>query len=316
MTASIIIGAGGFLGSHLSKNLLARGRSVTAILKPSTNTELLRTLAPGAEIRRIAPDDAAGLTRLFEERRSNTIYYVAGSPRLSAENIFDEVEALLQPAMLNLLAVLRAAAQCKFPPPVFVRAGTLAEYGDAPTPHSEEMRCIPSTVYGACALCGSRMLEVVGNSMPFRVANARLALMYGWGQSAQFLLPLMIERFLSGKPVTINDPDAVRDLIHVDDACEALIALADTQNATPGPINIGSGEALSMGDAAEIILQITGAARSLVLTGDPSKRTGSRRLEMTTDRAAELVGWRARIGFRDGIQSLIEEVRHNEGKGR
>lgn len=313
MTASIIIG-GGFLGSHLSRHLTARKRAVTAIVKPSTNTALLDALAPEVKVGRINPDDTDALIRIFNETQPDTIYYVAGNPRATAESVFDEVEAHLQPAVLNLLTVLRAASQSKFPPRVFVRAGTLAEYGDAPTPHSEEMRGVPSTVYGVCALSGTRLLEVIDKSLPFRVANARLALMYGWGQSTRFLLPLLITRILAGQPVTINDPDAVRDLIHVDDVCEALIALADTQNATPGPINIGSGEALSMGQAAEIILEITGGARTLVQAGDPSKATGSRRLEMTTDRAALLVGWRARINFRDGVRALIENIRKDSAR--
>ncbi|HBS32924.1 MAG TPA: hypothetical protein DEA40_14505 [Parvularcula sp.] len=309
MAGSLIIGGAGFVGSHLSKALIGRGERPVAVVKPTTNTSLLQALAPNAEIRRIAPDDLAALAELFDEKQPEIVYYVAANPRATGATIFDEVDQHLKPALMQLLTALRAASEAKFPPRAFVRTGTLAEYGDAPTPHSEEMRGIPSTIYGVSALAGTRVLEVVDKALPFRVANARLALVYGWGQSKKFLVPLMIDSFLRGDEVTINDPDAVRDLIHVEDVCEALIALGQTPNETPGPINIGSGEALSMREAAEIILEAAGAPMNLVRYGDPSLTTGSRRLEVTTGRAAQLIGWRAKTPFRDGARALVEKSR-------
>lgn len=314
MAGSLIIGGAGFVGSHLSRTLTKRGERVIVVAKPTTNTSLLNSLAHGAEVRRIAPGDRSALTALFDENRPETVYYLAGNPRASGETVFDEVDQHLQPALIQLLTVLRAASEAKEPPRSFVRTGTLAEYGDAPTPHSEEMRAIPSTIYGVCALAGTRILEVVDKALPFRLANARLALTYGWGQSPAFLVPLMICRFLQGQPVTINNPDAVRDLIHVDDVCDALIRLGATRNDTPGPVNIGSGEALSMREAAEIILKAVGAPRDLIRYGDPALATGSRRLEMTTDRAAQLLGWRAKIRFSEGVREMIDKAKSAEGR--
>ncbi len=309
MKNALVIGGAGFVGSYLSAALTRRGYSVTAVIRPSTSVALLQALAPNAVIRRIAPDDHHAFSTLFDEDWRESVFYVAGNPRARGRTIFEEMAAHLQPAVTHLLTTLRIAAEAKRPPRVFVRAGTLAEYGDAPTPHSEEMRGIPSTAYGVCALSGTRILEVVDKALPFRVANARLALVYGWLQSTEYLVPLMVQNFLRGEPVVINDPDAVRDLIHVNDVCGALIALAETENPTPGPVNVGSGEAISMQSAAETIADAAGAARNLIRKGDPSLTSGSRRLEMTTDRAAELVGWRAKIKFRDGVRELIDKAK-------
>lgn len=306
---ALIVGGAGFVGSYLSAELLRRGSAVTAVIRPSTKASLLQELAPSAAIRRIDAGDQTALNGAFRELQPDAVFYVAGTPRARTQTVFDEFAAHLQPAVSQLLLTLRAAAETAHPPRAFVRAGTLAEYGDAPTPHAEDMRGVPSTVYGVCALSGTRMLEVIDKALPYRIANARLALIYGWRQTPAFLIPLMVDRFLRGEPVVVNDPDAVRDLIHVNDVCDALIALAGTDNPTPGPINIGSGEAISMREAAETILEVAGARRDLLRFGDPSLTTGSRRLEMTTDRAALLVGWRAKIGFRDGIRDMVAQAR-------
>ncbi len=309
---ALIIGGAGFVGSHLAAALRERGGAATAVIRPSTSTALLHELAPAAGVRRVEPGDQAAIAAVFNEIRPDTVFYLAGTPRARSPSIFDEFTAHLQPAVTSLLATLRAAAETASPPKVFVRAGTLAEYGDAPTPHSEEMRGIPSTAYGVCTLSGTRMLEVIDKALPYRIANARLALIYGPRQTTQFLIPLMVERFSRGEPVVINDPDAVRDLIHVKDVCGALMALAETDRPTPGPINIGSGEAISMQSAAETILDVLGAPRALLRHGDPSRTTGSRRLEITTDRAAALLGWRAGITFRDGVSDMIRQARSAE----
>jgi nucleoside-diphosphate-sugar epimerase len=310
---ALIIGGAGFVGSYLAAELLRRGCAATAVIRSSTATPLLQDLAPAAGVRRVDAGDQPAMNAVFKELRPDAVFYVAGTPRARAKSVFDEFDAHLQPAVSQLLLTLRAAAESQQPPRVFVRTGTLAEYGCASTPHREDMRAIPATVYGVCALAGTRMLEIFENAVPFRIASARLALVYGWRQPESFLIPLMVNRFVRGQPVTVNDAEAVRDLIHVSDVCDGLIALAETDNFTSGPINVGSGEALSMREVAQTILTIIGAPYDLLQNGDPSLATGSQRLEMTTNRAAELIGWRARIRFRDGVQTMVDQARQAEG---
>ena len=312
MNSALVIGGAGFVGSHLCASLARRRCRTIAAVRPATRTDLLHSLAPAVTVMRVETQNHGALKALFDKTAPDTVFYVAGNGRVRKSSIFDDFSVHLDPAVFSLLAALRAAAEAKSPPQAFIRTGTLAEYGDAPTPHAENVRPQPTTVYAASVLAGSSILEVAERSLPFRIANARLGLVYGPRQSTDFLIPMMLQRFMRGEPVVINDPEAVRDLIHVSDVCDALISLAETASFVPGPVNIGSGEALSMRVAAEIILEELGGPQTLIRAGDPSLAIGSRRLILATEKMAALTGWRAKLDFRAGVRSLIAHAMDEE----
>ena len=85
-----------------------------------------------------------------------------------------------------------------------IRAGSLAEYGLAPLPTREEAREEPVTVYGASLVAATHFVGALQSRLPFSVATARLALVYGPSQSIDYLVPLLITRCLAGKNSIVN----------------------------------------------------------------------------------------------------------------
>ncbi|NWG91521.1 MAG: NAD-dependent epimerase/dehydratase family protein, partial [Parvularculaceae bacterium] len=213
-------------------------------------------------------------------------------------------------AVGGLISILRAAETT--PPRVLVRAGTIAEYGEAAYPNDETVRERPVTAYGAAMLAGTHFLSALAPSLPYRVVNGRLALVYGPKQSTEFLIPLIVQRCLAGEPVTINDPDSSRDFIYVDDAARGLIALAEMKDPTADPINLGSGRPLTMREAADVIVKAAGASPSLINRGARSPQSGAKKLLLTTERAMSLAGWRAGIPFEEGISRMLREIRSGQ----
>ena len=154
---------------------------------------------------------------------------------------------------------------------------------------------------------GTAMLGALKSELPFTAASLRLALIYGPLQSPAFLIPNLIEKLSSGVKVHIRNPEATRDLLYIDDALDALeefnLSLPDDLDC----INICSGDAPSMRQVAEAVINATNADPSLVTYGDNAESDGAVELVGDASLAESLFGWRARTSLNDGLMRMIRD---------
>ena len=100
--------------------------------------------------------------------------------------------------------------------------------------------------------------------------------------------------------------------MHVDDLADGLVYLLRYYN-NEMPINIGTGEEISIRNLAEMLQEISGWTG--VLKFDPRKPDGSPRKVMDNKRIHKL-GWKHRIHFRPGLLSAYKWFAENQGKVR
>ena len=91
-----------------------------------------------------------------------------------------------------------------------------------------------------------------------------------------------------------------REFLHVDDCADALVWLMKTYSGLE-PVNVGSGEDVTILDLARLVAEVVGFTGDIVT--DPSKPDGAPRKLMAADRLRGL-GWAPSIGLRDGIASV------------
>lgn len=305
MAGTLITGAAGFIGAHLVRALINRGDEVHIVVRPSTNLWRIAPIVDNVRVHRVNMADKDALTRCFAKTCPKIVYHLGIQTRPLSALPVDEAAQLVETDLENLLRLLSAAAATHQPPQVFIRLGTLAEAGGAPLPYKEGEREQPLTPYAATMLAGTHFLSMLGPSLPFRVANPRVTLIYGPQQSTRFLIPLLVESCLLGKPIVINDPNARRDLLYVDDLVEALILLSEKQIACVEPINLCSGISYSMRQVAQLIVKATGASRALVQFGKSAASVGAKNIVGSPELAKRLLGWHARTPFEEGIRRMV-----------
>ena len=147
--------------------------------------------------------------------------------------------------------------------------------------------------------------------LPFATVSARLALIYGPGQSTRFLVPSLIRRLMAGHPVHVARPTDRRDLMHVDDAVEGLIAVARTP-ASP-IVNLCTGQGPTMRAVAEGIAAELEAPSGLLSFGPADPPGGTPVLIGAPDVAARGCGWRAAIPLAEGLARTIAAERQAAG---
>ena len=105
-----------------------------------------------------------------------------------------------------------------------------------------------------------------------------------------------------------GDGSPTREFIFAGDAAEGILSAAEFYDGSE-PVNIGSGQEISIKDLAELISRLTGYTGRLVW--DTSKPNGQPRRGLDTNRAAEYFGWRAGVNFEEGLQQTIAWYREN-----
>jgi GDP-L-fucose synthase len=105
-----------------------------------------------------------------------------------------------------------------------------------------------------------------------------------------------------------GDGSPTREFLYVDDAAEGIV-LASLRYDSPDPVNLGTGEEISIKELAELIGEATGFEGEIVW--DTTKPNGQPRRKLDTTRAKELFGFEAQTPFREGIARTVAWYREH-----
>jgi GDP-L-fucose synthase len=118
------------------------------------------------------------------------------------------------------------------------------------------------------------------------------------------VIPDLIRKMVESREEVVlwGDGSPTREFLYVDDCAEAIVLAAERYDGGE-PVNVGSGEEISIRDLAELVAEATGFEGELVW--DSSKPNGQPRRRLDTSRAEELFGFRAHTGLREGIERTV-----------
>jgi GDP-L-fucose synthase len=119
------------------------------------------------------------------------------------------------------------------------------------------------------------------------------------------LIRKCVEAKRAGAPqlVVWGTGQATREFLYVEDAAEAIV-LAGEKYEEVGPMNLGSGQEVSIRDLVKMIQAMTGYAGEVIW--DQTKPDGQPRRSLDTSKASDFLGWRARVPLREGLRRTIE----------
>lgn len=302
----LIVGGAGFIGSHLARRIVAAGHRVDLLIMPGSDAWRVADLLPSVRLHRLPLSDRDALRGCLDTARPTHIAHLAMDTR-SRHAVGLAQASLSASGIDDLLGLLEAATAMTEPPRMFLRTGSIAEYGTGPVPFRERQRERPATGYAAATTACTHFADAVAADLPFPIVTARLALVYGPDQARDFLVPSLVGNCLDGRGMRLLRPNDRRDLIHVTDAIRLLHRLLDREHVRSGIVNIGSGTDIGVGELADLVAGITGADPALFHRTEQPDAPAVLRLSVRRMRA--MLGTDPLIPLADGLRALVASMR-------
>ena len=189
----------------------------------------------------------------------------------------------------------------------FVQISTDEVYGSlGPTGlFREDTHLLPSSPYSASKASADLLVQAWHHTYNLNVNITRCSNNYGPYQFPEKLIPLMISRALDDLPLPVyGDGSNIRDWIHVDDHCRAILAVLE--RGKPGHIyNIGASSEQSNLEVVKTLLNILAKEHSLI--SFVQDRLGHDwRYAIDSTKIQNDLGWSPRYKFSTGLQSTIQ----------
>jgi dTDP-glucose 4,6-dehydratase len=223
--------------------------------------------------------------------------------------LFFETDVLGTQAVAN--AIVKHSARVER----FIHISTSEVYGSAVTEKMSEAHPLnPMSPY-ASAKCGAdRLVYSYWTTYDIPALIVRPFNNYGPYQHLEKAVPRFITSVLLGEPLTVHgDGSAKRDWIFVEEHCEALDRLlhADLDKVKGQVINIGSEGDQSILQVAEAVLAAMKPSGSQIeFIGDRPGQVFRHTCDAT--KLTELIGWKPRLSFEQGLERTIRWYRDNE----
>ncbi len=175
--------------------------------------------------------------------------------------------------------------------------------------------------YAVAKIAGVKMCEAYRRQYGADFISAQPTNLYGPGDNydpeGSHVLPALIRRFheakLSGaEEVTLwGTGTPLREFLHVDDLADALVFLLKSYS-DPMPINVGSGEEVSIRALAETVAEVVGCGAGLAF--DATKPDGTPR-KLTDCSRLHALGWNRARGLKEGIADAYAAFLRETGEG-
>ncbi|MBN2524948.1 MAG: NAD(P)-dependent oxidoreductase [Deltaproteobacteria bacterium] len=308
-----ITGGNGFLGRHFIQVALQKGFHVTALQ------------GPGASIR-----NSSHFLKIVEGS--------LGNRNGEARNVLEGADVYINMAALGVQSRDRSWSKmidvnCQQPLEWLEMAkeigvqhaialGTALEYaGTGNLPHNtpeelpapshklsdEESSLECTDAYGATKAAGGILLRSYSRTIDLPLTYLRLASLFGPNDDARKFLPSAIAAARHEREFPMSQGEQVREWLHVTDAVNAILLAATDESPCEGIYNVGTGQGITLVEAAQNVFASFGTPRELIQIGKYKYRKNeSHVLVMDCQKFSQRYAWRPTIALQDWLIELAQ----------
>jgi len=294
----LVTGGGGFLGSHLVERLRA--------------SELDPVVARRRDFDLTVAGDAA---RLFAAAQPELVYHLAaevggiGANRANPgrywyANLMMGAHVVEQSRLHGVSKLVLLGTICAYPKfaPVPFREESLWDG------YPEETNAPYGVAKKALLVGGQAYRDQYGLNAVYLLPVNLYGPRDNFDLESSHVIPALIRKMVEARDrgedevALWGDGSPTREFLYVEDCAEGLQLAAERYDG-PEPVNLGTGEEISIRDLAGLVAELVGFAGEI--RWDTSKPNGQPRRRLDTSRAERLFGFRARTGLRDGLEQTI-----------
>ena len=307
---SVVTGAAGFLGSHLTDRLLAERHRVIAIDNLITGNPANIGHLAGNENYRFIRHNVSDFIFLPEERIDYVFHFA------SPASPIDYLELPIPTLKVGALGTHNALGLAKAKMASFILASTSETYGD-PLVHPQKedywgnVNPIgPRGVYDEAKRFAEAMTMAYHRYHNIDTKIVRIFNTYGPRMRLRDgrVVPAFIGQALAGRPLTVfGDGSQTRSFCYVSDLIDGIFELA--MSDFHEPVNLGNPREMTIKQFADEIIRITGTESTIEYKPLPEDDPKVRQPDIS--RAKKVLGWEPGVSFEEGIIRTIQYFRES-----
>jgi len=294
-----VTGGSGFLGSFVVEQLKARGAQDIFVPR-STDYDLTTT---------------DGVNHMLDDAQPDVLIHLAALAGGIGANRERPAEFFYKNLMMGV-PLMHAAWEKGISK--FVAVGSICSYPKfTPLPFKEENLWdgYPEETNAPYGLAKKMLLvqaQAYRDQYDYNAIYLMPVNLYGprdnFDLQTSHVIPALIRKCIEAKArgdrqiVAWGDGSPTREFLYAPDAAEGIITAAEKYNGGE-PVNLGSGQEISIKNLLELIARLTGFEGEIVW--DTTKPNGQPRRALDTQRAADYFGWRASTPFEQGLKETI-----------
>jgi UDP-glucose 4-epimerase len=255
----LVTGGAGFIGSNLTKDLVNAGHEVRVMDNLSLGVESnLRDIMKKIKLingsitdEKLVSDAVKGCDYVFNLAAASSAPMFDEDPR-KGYNV----------NVMGFLNVLEASRRLGIKRVMYASSSSI--YGDAPLPHSENIKVVPPNFYSATKLTNEDSARLYSDVFGLETVGFRFFSVYGPNERAKGRFANIVSQFMwkiknDEVPVIFGDGSQTRDFTYVTDITKAMILAMNAKNDVAGHFfNIGTGKRNSFNDIIDILNKIYG----------------------------------------------------------
>jgi UDP-glucuronate decarboxylase len=299
----LITGGAGFLGSHLTEELLKQGNEVLVVDNFFTGTKKNLEHLSGHTNLEVMRHDVT--FPLYVE--TNQIYNLA-CPASPVHYQYDPVQTTKTSVhgAINMLGLAKRTRAR------ILQASTSEVYGDPevhPQPEEYWGKVNPIGIrscYDEGKRCAETLFFDYNRQHALDIKVVRIFNTYGprMHPNDGRVVSNFIVQALQGKDITIyGNGQQTRSFCYVDDLIDAMIKMMNSEKGFTGPVNIGNPGEFTMLQLAEAVLKITGGKSKIIHLPLPSDDPKQR--QPNIELAKKKLGWQPKVILEDGLKETI-----------
>lgn len=310
----LVTGADGFIGSHLTEELIRMGCNVRAfVLYNSFNSWGWLDQSPPEIIEHLeifSGDirDPHGVKKAMTG--CDVVLHLAAL--IAIPYSYHSPDTYIDTNVKGTLNVVQAARELGVEK--IVHTSTSEVYGSAKfVPITEEHPQQGQSPYSASKIGADQIALSFYRSFETQVAVIRPFNTYGPRQSARAIIPTVISQIASGSGrIKVGSLTPTRDFNYIADTVRGFIACAESEKSVGEVINVGSNFEISIGDAISLIAEVMG--REIEIETESTRlrpeKSEVERLWADNSKASRLLGWKPKYagltGFKRGIEHTVD----------
>ena len=306
MKKILVTGADGFIGSHLTEELVRQGYDVRAfVLYNSFNTwgwldQVSNDIKGKFEVFAGDVRDPNGVRKAMEG--CDAVLHLAAL--IAIPYSYHSPDTYVDTNIKGTLNIVQAAKELGVTK--VVHTSTSEVYGTARfVPMTEEHPLQGQSPYSASKIGADQIAMSFYNSFNTPIVVLRPFNTYGPRQSARAVIPTIITQIANGvKDIKLGSIHPTRDFNFVPDTVRGFIAAMNSDNVIGEEVNLGSNFEISIGDTAQAIADLMGSQINIITENERLRPEKSEveRLFADNSKAKKLMSWSPEYGGLDGFK--------------